>query len=195
MSIKIANDTANGSVTLKGQNVAGDKTITMPNLDCELAPRMQLMTAQNSTSGTSIAFTGIPSWAKKIIILFDGVSTNGTSILQVQVLTASGPITTGYSGSSTLLDSAVGYSTYSAGFLESNEAEMTSFSRRGKYELINIDSNNWVETHHVSSNTAIAQVIGAGSISLTEALTGVRITTVNGTDTFDAGQINVLYEG
>ena len=85
MSIKIANDTANGSVTLKGQNVAGDKTITMPNLDCELAPRMQLMTAQASTSGTSIDFTGIPSWAKKITVMFNGVSTSGASFPQIQL--------------------------------------------------------------------------------------------------------------
>ena len=97
MSVKIANDTANGSVTLKGQNVAGDKTITMPNLDCELAPRMQLMTAQNSTSGTSIDFTGIPSWVKKITVMFNGVSTNGASNLRIQ-LGSTTMQTSGYSG-------------------------------------------------------------------------------------------------
>jgi hypothetical protein len=34
-----------------------------------------------------------------------------------------------------------------------------------------------------------------GSIALAALLTAVRITTVNGTDTFDAGSINILYEG
>jgi len=34
----------------------------------------------------------------------------------------------------------------------------------------------------------------AGSVSLAGALDIVRITTVNGTDAFDAGAINVMYE-
>ena len=38
-----------------------------------------LMTAQNTTSGTSIDFTGIPSWVKRITVMFQGVSTTGSS--------------------------------------------------------------------------------------------------------------------
>jgi hypothetical protein len=35
----------------------------------------------------------------------------------------------------------------------------------------------------------------SGSKTLAGTLDRIRITTVNGTDTFDAGQINILYEG
>lgn len=42
-------------------------------------------TAVATTSGTSIDFTGIPSWAKKITVMFSAVSTNGTSPIQVQI--------------------------------------------------------------------------------------------------------------
>jgi hypothetical protein len=34
----------------------------------------------------------------------------------------------------------------------------------------------------------------SGGVALGGALDRVRITTVNGTDTFDAGSINILYE-
>jgi hypothetical protein len=34
-----------------------------------------------------------------------------------------------------------------------------------------------------------------GSVTLSGTLDRVRITTVSGTDTFDAGSINILYEG
>jgi hypothetical protein len=37
--------------------------------------------------------------------------------------------------------------------------------------------------------------IGTGSLALGGTLDRVRITTVNGTDTFDAGSINIMYEG
>ena len=42
-------------------------------------------TAVASTSGTSIDFTGIPSWVKRITVMFNGVSTSGTSFKQIQI--------------------------------------------------------------------------------------------------------------
>ena len=40
----------------------------------------------------------------------------------------------------------------------------------------------------------IVWTICAGRVTLSGALDRVRVTTVNGTDTFDAGSINILYE-
>ena len=37
--------------------------------------------------------------------------------------------------------------------------------------------------------------MSGGSIALGGVLDRIRITTVNGTDVFDAGSINILYEG
>ena len=39
----------------------------------------------------------------------------------------------------------------------------------------------------------IASVTGA--VSLSGTLDRIRLTTVNGTDTFDAGSVNIMYEG
>jgi hypothetical protein len=38
-------------------------------------------------------------------------------------------------------------------------------------------------------------ITSGGGVSIASTLTGIRITTVGGTDTFDAGSINILYEG
>ena len=57
-------------------------------------PLMRLETAKTAT-GTSVDFTGIPGWAKKITVMLNGVSTNGTSIPVVRL--GSGTVqTTGY---------------------------------------------------------------------------------------------------
>ncbi len=42
-------------------------------------------TAVASTSGTSIDFTGIPSWVKRVTILFKGVSISSTSQFLIQL--------------------------------------------------------------------------------------------------------------
>jgi len=42
-------------------------------------------TAVASTSGTSIDFTSIPSWVKRVTVMFAGVSTNGTGSYLIQI--------------------------------------------------------------------------------------------------------------
>lgn len=147
-------------------------------------------TAVASTSGTSIDFTGIPSWVKRITVMFSGVSTNGTSNYIVQI--GSGSITTtGYlSGSSRCANGAVGYSTYTTGF-GLNVVAVADFCS-GSMVLTNISGNSWVSAHALYT-TSVA-LGGGGNLSLSGTLDRIRITTVNGTDTFDAGSINILYE-
>jgi hypothetical protein len=153
-------------------------------------------TEQASTSGTSIDFTGIPSWAKKIIIQFVGVSTSGTSVLLVQLGDAGGVETTGYlSTGMNLNTSTSAEANYTAGFglQGSNAATVVA---HGTVTLTLEDSANftWVATGLLGRSESAGMFFSAGSKSLSAALDRVRITTVNGTDTFDAGAINVLYE-
>ena len=54
-------------------------------------------TAVASTSGTSIDFTSIPSWVKRITVMFSGVSLSGTSSIYIQIGSGSAEIT-GYAG-------------------------------------------------------------------------------------------------
>ena len=150
-------------------------------------------TAVASTSGTSIDFTSIPSWAKRITVMFNGVSTNGTSIVQVQI--GSGSVSTsGYNSSAAYGVSAGQFNTATSGFILEPTGSAAAL-RYGSLILTLVSSNTWVEQFCVY-NTALLTSIngGGGSPALSGTLDRIRITTVNGTDTFDAGSINIMYE-
>jgi hypothetical protein len=150
-------------------------------------------TAVASTSGTSIDFTSIPSWVKRITVMFNGVSTNGSSLLQVQI-GAGSVTTTGYIGSVNKANAGANFA-FTDGFLIL-ATNNSSWATYGHLVLTNISSNSWVESSNVSTAQAGSDgnQIGAGVLALSGTLDRVRITTVNGTDTFDAGSINILYE-
>ena len=149
-------------------------------------------TAVDSTSGTSIDFTGIPSWAKRVTVMFNNVSTSGTSFKQIQLILSGGTVvTTGYVSSSARFNiTAISESAVTTGLLlNANTAADNSF---GSYAITNVSGNTWVGFGGMTFSNG--NVVGSGGITLAGLLTGVRITTVNGTDTFDAGSINILYE-
>ena len=148
-----------------------------------------------TVTGTAIDFTSIPSWVKRVTVLFSGLSGSGTSNFMVQLGTASGFETSGYSGIA-VRDGGSGNvysSAFSSGFLlrDSVAAANTYF---GRMVFERIDSTTWVAT---GTNTRAATDESAfmnGAKTLSGALTQVRFTTVGGADTFDAGAINCLYE-
>jgi len=151
-------------------------------------------TAVASTSGTSIDFTSIPSWVKRVTVMFTGVSTSGTSLVQIQI--GSGSVTTsGYSAQASYISGAsLSNSVYSSGFVVLNSVS-ASLTYGGAATLCLLGSNTWCESSSFGiASGANGQFFSAGSITLGGTLDRVRITTVNGTDTFDAGSINILYE-
>jgi hypothetical protein len=152
-------------------------------------------TAQASTSGTSIDFTSIPSWVKRITVMFNGISTNGTSPIQIQI--GSGSVTTsGYKTQGSYISGSAALAiVFSTGFVFINSAG-SAFAYSGAVTLTLIGSNTWCGTGTVSLDTATSAIFmsSGSSPALSGTLDRVRITTVNGTDTFDAGTINILYE-
>lgn len=160
----------------------------------KLSQPLTQATAQASTSGTSIDFTGIPSWAKRVTVMLSGVSTNGTSIVQIQIGSGSF-VTTGYSsmcGATGITSNNTGNSgAFSTGIPLDGYAPTGTTTRTGILTLANVSGNVWVGSGVIyATNIDYA----AGGVTLSGALDRVRITTVNGTDTFDAGSINILYE-
>ena len=149
-------------------------------------------TAVASTSGTSIDFTSIPSWVKRITVQFQGVSTSGTSVILAQ-LGAGSVTTSGYLGTASINTSATITAAYTTGFGLSQQNAATDI-QHGTYVFTNLSGNSWVCIVNMSESSRPATSQGAGSITLGGTLDRVRITTVNGTDTFDAGSINILYE-
>jgi hypothetical protein len=173
-----------------------NKTLTSPTITggslSGTSGAITLGTAQASTSGTAIDFTGIPSWAKRITVMLNSVSTNGTSLPLIQLGTSSGVTTSGYTS---LSDSSYGTPvSQTAGFgIERGGA--AAASRIGIAVIANISGNNWVFSYNGVLTGTAATSLGAGAVSLAAVLDRVRITTVGGTDTFDAGTINIMYEG
>ena len=148
-------------------------------------------TAVASTSGTSIDFTSIPSWVKRITVMFQNISTNGSSLVQVQL--GSGSVTSsGYNSSA--YTNTTRTSTSSALLIDGQGN--AAYIRSGMMTISNLGSNIWVCSGSWSDVTnGNITYFGGGSSALSGALDRVRITTVNGTDTFDAGTINIMYEG
>lgn len=152
-------------------------------------------TVQNSTSGTFIDFTGIPAWAKRITVMFNGVSTSGTGSLLIQLGSGS-PTTSGYLGTNSLLGTGVSSTILSSGFLFSMGAADTAAGlRSGLVTFGNITGAVWSGQGTLSTSNAGAVSVTGGAVTLAGVLDRIRITTTNGTDTFDAGSINILYEG
>jgi hypothetical protein len=153
-------------------------------------------TAKASTSGTFIDFTGIPSWVKRITVMFNGVSTNGTSNLLIQLGDSGGIENTGYGSSCAYTGTAIDGSTSTTGFLTAF-AVSGSTQIGGTSVLCLVSGNTWISTgtfiYNISSPSNFVGVSG-GAKTLSATLDRVRITTVNGTDTFDLGSINILYE-
>jgi hypothetical protein len=202
-SIVIKGDTS-GQITLDAPAVAGTNVLSLPAVTATLATNINgtlypivAGTAVASTSGTSVDFTNLPSWVERITVQFSGVSTNGSSIIIVQLGTGATPTytTSGYLGASVggLTGVSPLVTNYSTGFMIGSDGAAT-YVRHGTLVLSNITGNTWVASSALGLSDSARFTTGGGTIALAAALTAVRITTVNGTDAFDAGTVNILYE-
>ena len=170
------------AITLDGSNV---NTVGLINTQ----------TAKASTSGTSVDFTGIPSGVKRVTIMFYGVSSAGTSNWLVRLGTSSGFVTTGYLCGASYAGgvNTTGGANSTAGFLlQIGGVAQTHGSMI--LSLVDASTYKWVQQCSVGDSSQAYVFFSGGSVALSGVLTQVRLTTVNGTDTFDAGSMNILYE-
>ena len=153
-------------------------------------------TAKTAT-GTSVDFTGIPSWVKRITVMFNGVSLSGTALPLIQLGDSGGIETTGYlgCGTNTRAGTDVNIDTTSdtTGFRIGSGTSAT-VAIAGAVTITNVSGNIWVASGTCASTTEAVMRWSAGNKTLSDVLDRIRITTTNGTDTFDAGSINILYE-
>lgn len=153
-------------------------------------------TAVTLTNQTAVNYTNLPSWVKRITVMFNGVSLSGTDQPIIQLGYGATPtyVTSGYSGgiqslattpSSTAQQPGTGFN-----ILNQNAANALI----GIMIIVLVDSstNTWIETTtHYNNTTGMAW--SNSSIALSGILTAVRLTR-SGVNTFDAGVINILYE-
>ena len=146
-------------------------------------------TAVATTSGTSIDFTGIPATVNQITLLLNGVSTNGSNNYLVQI--GAGSFTT--SGYTAYCSLNTNNTSSTAGFIQtfSNAAAVATI---GRVVLTRLTGNIWISegSNGRSSDSSMSQ--STGSLALGGVLDRLRLTTVGGADTFDAGTANILWE-
>lgn len=150
-------------------------------------------TAAATTSGTAIDFTSIPSWVKRITVVFNGVSVSGTANILIRLGTSGGVEATGYLAQVNAFNNTPSGAADTTGaiFTWANTAASVW---NGVMHIVNVSGNSWI-----ASGTAMTSVVGSTSIFAASKTVGatldrIRLTTTNGTDTFDAGSINILYE-
>jgi hypothetical protein len=207
MSLRL-NGSTSGYTEIDAPAVAGSNTLKLPtgngsdgnilgtdgagNLSW-VGGRMVLETAKASTSGTSVDFTGIPSWVKRITVMFSGVSTNGSSNLICRIGDGS-VVSSGYASGTARVGASGTGATSTAGYLLTPD-NGSSVTTHGQIVVFNISGNSWTSSFVLSRSDDVFTYLGGGSVTLSGTLDRIRITTVNGTDTFDAGSVNLLLEG
>ena len=150
-------------------------------------------TSVATTSGTSIDFTGIPAGTKRITVMFNNVSLSGTSHLLVQMGNTT-PETSGYT-SNTTYNTNAGQALLASVAGIPIQGGVAAYAIYGSLVLTNLSGNIWTGSGVLGNTVSVAfNVASAGIVTLAAALDMIRLTTVNGTDTFDAGSINILYE-
>lgn len=150
-------------------------------------------TAVNTTSGTAIVFTGIPNWVKRVTVMLNGVSTNGSNTIQLQL--GSGSFSTsGYTSSTSAINGGTGQQGSTTGLALVNIAATNSCS--GLAILSLISTNTWVYSGSFQYTAAAGSMsmCSGNSPSLGGSLDRIQLTTVGGTNTFDAGSMNIFYE-
>ena len=215
--LRLYEDTDNGSnyIDLTAPSSFGtNRVLTLPDATTTLVGTDATQTLTNKTiqggaitsetakafnwngvsTNTFIDFTSIPSWVKRVTVMFDGMSTNGTSSYLIQLGDSGGIETSGYLGASSYIYGAntPASTNYTAGFglISGSAANIL----QGIITICKLTGNTWACSGSVALSNAPLNLFTAGSKTLSDTIDRVRITTVNGTDTFDAGTVNILYE-
>jgi hypothetical protein len=186
-----SNGTTVAAVSSTGVNITGTINASGAITSTGQIATLKSGTAQNTTSGTSIDFTGIPSWAKRITVMLANVSLNSAATTVIRLGTSSGIVTTGYASFYVEITGSPNPASSSAGFIIDlpNAAGTVS---QALCTINNLNGNTWVIGGNSYSDGATNNFVG--NIELGSTLTQLRVTTTAGTATFDAGSINIMYE-
>lgn len=147
-------------------------------------------------SGTSVDFTGLPSWVRQITISIMGMSLSGTATSLIQIGDSGGIEVAGYTSSSIAAanGSTVTGTTRTDGFAVGSLAAASALTGSVFLTLMDLATNTWVISGNLGVNSSATVVSLGGSKATSATLDRLRLTTSNGTDTFDAGSANILYQ-
>lgn len=177
---------------------AGTNTVQLATtafVAAAIAPAAPVLgTAQNSTSGTAISFTGIPSYAKRVTLLFSGVSTSTDTGILVQLGVGTTPTTAGYANGYTTIATPFDGNSYAATATSGVPVySQAAFTTTGQITFTNITGNTWLASGAFSVSSGIGgQITSGGSVALSGPLGMIRATV--GAGAFDLGLMNIVIE-
>ena len=193
---------SSGQVTVDVPAAAGTNTLTIPaetggvlttvSTSTNVIPTINLGTTVATTSGTAVDFTSIPSGVKRISMMFNQVSCNGTTPRLIQIGTSSGLVTSGYISSGAFAGAGMAGLTSTAGFLCGNGGA-TADKTVGIATIQTLGSNVWAMSTTNGDGSASYVKFGGGSITLGAVLDRVRLSTTSSA-TFDHGSVNISWE-
>jgi hypothetical protein len=191
-SVVISGDTS-GAITIAAPAVAGTYTQTLPMITGTLGT-LNNSSVVTAATQTSIAFENIPANVRRITLMVNGLSTNSSANILVQLGTGSTSYTTsGYLGSCSYISSTVTTTAFTTGFGIINATGSAAFVVQGSVVLNNLSGNIWVASGVLGESDFARTLTTGGGVTLGAALTAVRLY-IDGTQQFDAGSINILYE-
>jgi hypothetical protein len=195
-------DTDNGSNYVRliaPTSIASNRTLTLPdgtgtvvvnNVNSALVVGTAKVAVTDFT--TSADFTGIPSWAKRVTLMWDNLSVTGTDNFLIQIGDSGGIETTGYAiGSSRTGGNTIANSTFTNGWSFFNVTASSTFG--GMFVLTNVTGNTWAGMGQQGSVAVESNNFTAGSKTLSGVLDRISFTRT-GTNTFDSGTINIMWE-
>ncbi len=140
-----------------------------------------------------LPFTGIPAKAKRITVMFSGVSPGGTSPICIQLGVSGTAETADYYGS---VNNSVSESLHTNGFRIRNGSGSDNELYHGMVTLTKFSTGNiWACSGNVSLSAASANSFSLSGVkTLAGVLDSIFITTVGGSETFDAGNVNIAWE-
>jgi len=197
-SLVLAGDTS-GSITVSAPAVAGSTTQTLVAATGTLAPLVS-GTSVAPTSGTSVDFTGIPSWVRRVTVMLAGVTTSGTSpiIIQIGAGSFASTLYVGTAGGVANSGNVMTVASYTNGFGMAGAVGNADQRYNGTLSICLVDSATGLWAASGSTSLAPGSFTGlqtcGGSRALSGTLDRVRITTSGGAATFTAGTINLLWE-
>jgi hypothetical protein len=183
--------------------IAADGTVTSASGFTDSSNRLRPLVSGTSktATGTSVEFPDIPSWAKRLTVMFNGVSTNGTNALQVQLGTSSGYEIASYNATAAVVTGGyagvVGVVNFTTGFGMENTSQTAAFLVNGHMVLTNISGNIWVASGVIGTSSQGTMFLFSGNKTTALTLDRLRVigsATGSPSDTFDAGTINIMWE-
>lgn len=196
--LALTSNTLVGTATAGNLEYNGQFFGTDSNASRAQIQRITLSTAVASTSGTSINFTSIPAWVKRVTCILSSVQVSGSSTILMQLGTSGGVVTSGYTntaGSINTANNTTRGATSTSGILTYGGGSASAYVFSGSIVFVSLGSNIWTASGTTNNSYNNDSTTTAGQVSLGGTLDRVRFYTTNGTDTFTAGTVNILYEG